>query len=254
MKKVRWEKMSWVEVKERINPSTVCLIPIGSIEQHGPHLNLDTDTFNVYEFALRAAQRLDNTLVTPPVAFGCSANHINFPGTISIRLNTLKELLKDIATSLVYHKIKKIIFLVGHGGDITATNAAAEELRAEMSSAQIGVIYIANLIVNGYECLESDIIWHSDEFETSLSLYLNPGEVDMTKAIDEIPVSPKTFFTFREESLSKSPVSYGLPMTDQCTKSGIFGHATMASAEKGKIIIEEMIDNLVKVVRDLEES
>jgi len=250
--KIRMEKMSWVDAKEAISPSSVCLIPIGSTEQHGPHLNVDTDTHNVYEIALRAAQRLTNTLVSPPVAFGCSANHINFPGTISLKLETLKEVLKDITQSLVHHNIKKIIFVVGHGGNITVANAAAEELREEMEDILIGVVYIANLIIEGYKCLESDIIWHSDEFETSISLYLNPDEVDMTKALDEIPVSPSKFFTFREESLSKSLISYGLPMTDQCTKSGIFGYATLASSEKGKIIVEEMIDNLVKVARELE--
>ena len=250
--KGRMEKMSWVEVKEAIKTSNVCLIPIGATEQHGAHLNLDTDTFNVYEVCLRAAERLENTLVTPAIPFGCSANHINFPGTISLRLETLKNVLKDITRSLFHHGIKKIIFVVGHGGNINASNAAAEELRAEMEGVLIGVSYIAALIEEGYKCLEGDIVWHSDEFETSFSLYLNPDEVDMSKAVDEIPVSPSELFVFHEEAFSKSLVSYGLPMTDQCTKSGVFGYAKLASAEKGKVAAEEVIGNLVKIVLQLQ--
>jgi creatinine amidohydrolase len=254
MKKIRWEKMTWPELKERIGPSTVCLVPIGAIEQHGPHLNVVTDTANIYEIALRAAQKLDSTLVIPALAFGCSANHINFPGTITLQLNTLKAILKDVVRSLVYHGVKKIVFLNGHGGNITASNAAAEELRMEIKDLRLGVIYVANLIKEGYKCLQSNIIWHSDEFETSMTLYLNPDEVNMCCAVDEIPISPSKFFTFHEESLSKSMVSYGLPLTDDCTKSGVFGHATMASTEKGRIIVEEIVENLVKVVRELEEN
>ncbi len=250
--KKRMEKMSWVEIKEAINPAAVCLVPIGATEQHGPHLNVDTDTHNAYEIALRAAERLDNTLVTPAMPFGCSANHINFPGTITLKLETLKKVLKDIVRSLAHHGLRKIILLVGHGGNITAANAAAEEMRQELDDVLIGVVYIAALIKEGYKCLEGDIVWHSDEFETSFSLYLNPGEVDMDKAVDEIPVSPSELFVFHEDALSKSVASYGLPRTDECTKSGVFGYATLATVEKGRIIAEESIENLIKVARQLE--
>jgi creatinine amidohydrolase len=250
--KPRIEKMSWKEIQEAINPETVCIVPNGSTEQHGPHLKVDTDTNNAYEVALRAAAMLENTLVTPPIPFGCSGNHMNFPGTISLKLNTLKEVTKDIVHSLVHHGIRKIIFMVGHGGNIAATNAAAEELRAELKGIVIGVVYIAALVHEGYKCLESDIVWHADEWETSFSLYLNPEEVDMEKALDEIPHSPSALYVFHEDELSKSPVSWGLPMTDECTESGIFGYAKMATAEKGRIIAEEMIANLSKVARQLE--
>ncbi|MBW1712986.1 MAG: creatininase family protein, partial [Deltaproteobacteria bacterium] len=152
----------------------------------------------------------------------------------------------------VHHGIKRIIFVIGHGGNINASNAAAEELRTELDGVLIGVTYIAALIEESYKHLEGDIVWHSDEFETSMSLYLNPDEVDMTKAVDEVPVSPSDLFVFHEDALSKSKVSYGLPMTDQCTKSGVFGYAKLASVEKGKMAVEESIDNLVKIVRQLQ--
>lgn len=251
--KPRLEKMSWQEIKEAINPETVCIVPNGSTEQHGFHLKVDTDTNNAHEVALRAASRLENTLVTPPIPFGCSGNHMNFSGTISLKMNTLKEVIKDIVHSLVHHGIKKILLMVGHGGNITATNAAAEELRAELKGIVIGVVYIAALVHAGYQCLESDIVWHSDEWETSFTLYLNPDGVEMEKAIDEIPHSPSDLYVFHEDALSKSPVSWGLPMTDACTKSGIFGYATKATTEKGRIIAEEMIENLAKVAGQLEQ-
>jgi creatinine amidohydrolase len=250
--KVRLEKMSWVETKDAINANTVCIVPNGATEQHGPHLKLDTDTANAYEVALRAAAKVSNTLVTPPIPFGCSDNHMKFPGTISLKLSTLKEVTKDIVRSLVEHGIRKFILMVGHGGNITATNAAAEELRREIPSVIIGVVYVATLVKEGYKCLETDIVWHSDEWETSFTLYLNPEGVEMDKAIDDIPVSPSALYVFHEDSLSKSPVNWGLPRTDHCTKSGIFGYATQATVKKGEIIAEEMIENLARIARQLE--
>lgn len=257
-RKYRMEKMSWQEIKAAINPDTVVILPVASIEQHGPHLNVDTDSFNANAVCFRAAERLENTLVAPLMPFGTSSNHINFAGTITMKLDTLKAVIKDYVHSLVHHGFKKIVIMIGHGGNIGACNAAAEdvreELKAEHDDVLVGVTYLGDLIKEGYKCLESGIIWHADEFETSFSLYLNPDEVDMNKAVDEVPRSPRGLYVFREELLTSQLVNYGLPMTDQCTDSGTFGYATQGTVEKGRIIAEELIGNLVDACRGLEQT
>jgi len=250
MNAVVLEEMTWPEARDAFRSRPVCVVPVGAVEQHGHHLPLNTDSINVCELARRAAEQAGNTLVAPVIDVGVSWNHINFPGTLSLRLRTLVDVIKDVSGCLARHGAGRIILLNGHGGNIAAVQAAAEELREEQGLT-IGVVYTPLLVERSKRVFESTIEWHADEAETSATLFLNPETVRMDRAVNEHPrpVVSK-FFKFEEEALTKSVVSYGLPKTDTISDSGTVGDAKMATLEKGAAVMTEAIENLVHVLRE----
>lgn len=134
------ERMTWPEAKAALERGVAVVIPVGSTEQHGHHLPLSTDTINVYALARLAAERSGQAVVTPPVAFGTAHNHMHFPGTITLQLDTLKALLVDVAASLIHHGFHRLLLLNGHGGNISAVGAAAEQIREAFPQCRLGVI------------------------------------------------------------------------------------------------------------------
>src|SRR5713226_2047566 len=120
MHKVFLSDMSWPEVEARLKETDVVLVPTGSNEQHGPILPEKTDIFISTEIARRAAEEVRNdvkAVVAPPVPFGYSPEWLEWPGTISLRIETLRNLLMDIVTSLIHHGFRKIVLVNGHGSN-----------------------------------------------------------------------------------------------------------------------------------------
>lgn len=250
MTPVLLEQMTWPEAKEAFQRRPVCIVPVGAVEQHGYHLPLNTDSINVYELARRAAEAAGNAVVAPVVNVGVSWNHINFPGTLSLRLRTLVDVIKDVSVCLGRHGAARVILLNGHGGNISAVHAAAEELR-EDHGLIVGVVYTPFLVTHAKRVYESKIEWHADEAETSSTLYLNPTTVRLDRAVNEHPKpAVSAFFKFEEDALAKSIVSYGLPKTETISDSGTVGDAKLATREKGEVVVMEAIENLVRVLRE----
>jgi creatinine amidohydrolase len=250
VKAVLLERMTWPEAKDAFQKQPVCIVPVGAVEQHGHHLPMNTDSINVYELARRAAEQAGNTIVAPVVNVGVSWNHINFPGTLSLRVRTLMDVLTDVCVCLARHGAERIILLNGHGGNISAVQAAADELREE-HGLSVGVVYTPFLVEHGKRVYESTIEWHADEAETSSTLYLNPDSVRMDRAVNEHPkATASKFFTFEEDALAKSVVNYGLPKTETITDSGTVGDAKLATRAKGEVVVQEAIENLVRVLQE----
>lgn len=115
---LKLEELSWMEIKELLDDGwTNIIVPLGATEQHGPGLPLGVDTWHGEETAIRAAKLLEKTLVATAVPFGYSPEHTAFPGTLSVRKETLKMLLEDLSESLSKSGFKFIYFWFGHGGD-----------------------------------------------------------------------------------------------------------------------------------------
>src|SRR6266540_295812 len=133
--------MTMTEFEEGLNKTKSVLIPFGSVEEHGTHLPLSTDTIQAYEAGKRAAQMIP-LFVAPPVHYGNCRSTSCHPGTISISTKTLKYLLKDIVKSLYMQGLKNFVVLTGHAGGAhrLALQDAGEELLVELAESQIAVV------------------------------------------------------------------------------------------------------------------
>ena len=238
------EELSWLDVRNYLQTNDLIILPIGSIEQHGPHLPLATDSINVMHLAVNAAERT-GILVAPIIKTGVSFNHIDFPGTLSVQPETLTNLLIDVVRSLVHHGFKKILLLNGHGGNNSAIETAGIKLRIEFTKIIIGILHSWLLCKDATDVLESPIRYHADEGETSRLLVSSKTLVHMDRAKLEIPKSQSGLFNFHINEVFKQTVFYGLPRTQAVTKSGIFGDASLANEKKGKALFDEMITNFV---------
>lgn len=241
--------LTWQEVRDRICESPVVILPIGAVEQHGPHMPLLTDSLMVGWLAEEAARRAGGCLVAPQLSYGMSANHLEFSGTVSLQVETLKNVLVDIGESLLRHGFKTLVILNGHGGNNATAAVAAIELRRRTHKT-VANIYSAGLVKTAYQHMESEIIWHADEAETSSLLAVMPERVKMDRAVRENP-KPIPLYEFTEEALSHSAVDLGIPRTDLISRSGTIGDATLARADKGRRVVDEQVQNLCAILTTL---
>lgn len=178
---VEWGKLRRGELAALAEAGAWVLLPIGSMEQHGEHLPVDTDTMSAWHVAYGAACALEHppTVVTPPVWVGLSPHHMGFPGSITLRLETLCAVLADICASIASQGFEGIVLLNGHGGNQALLEALALELRHELDLPILHVTYwdlIWELLGEVREGAGTSI-GHSGELETSIQLYLQPQRV-----------------------------------------------------------------------------
>src|SRR5699024_5150047 len=132
---MRLQLCTWPEVEARLARSTGIIVPIGSTEQHGPNGLIGTDAICPEVVAQAAAERID-ALVAPTLSVGMAQHHLAFPGTISLRPDTLIAVVRDVVQSLAGHGFREIYFLNGHGGNIATVQAAFAQFNAEASFAR----------------------------------------------------------------------------------------------------------------------
>ena len=220
MKKVLWQEMRRTEIEEAAKADAVVIIPVGSIEQHGNHLPVNTDINCSFSIAKSAAEIIDDfpVLVAPPIWWGFSPHHMKYPGTISFKLHTYIDVLTDVATSIAAHGFKKIVFLNGHGGNSGVIDSMRLKLMENNGPSCIGYAYF-DLVDEELKAIsEVDFsIGHAAEMETSLQLYLQPELVDKGAA-------------------TWAP--------------GVFGDPTKGTYEKGKRFFEAAVNTVVTLIQD----
>jgi mycofactocin system creatininase family protein len=201
------------------------LVPLGSTEQHGPHLPLDTDTRIATAVARGAATRLDRAwLVAPAIAYGSSGEHQSFAGTISIGAEALTMLLVEYGRSAACWA-RRLVFVNGHGGNVGALNSAVATLRAEGRD------------VGWCPCAAAGGDAHAGHTETSLLLHISPTEVltDRWLAGNRAPL-PELLGSMRRGGMAA------------VSRVGVLGDPTTATAAEGKRIFAEMVDGCVRRV------
>ena len=180
-KKFDLSHMSWPEVQARLQAGLrVAIIPVGSFEQHGPHLPLRTDFALAYGRAERIAQLVDAVIV--PVAMaGCSDHHLGFPGTVSLRPETLVAVLTDTARSLARHGFDRLVLLNGHGGNDATLKYAVQAIRREVG---IETVLFGVDDISAYFPKESSLNLdiHAGLMETAAMLIYSPDDVRIDKA------------------------------------------------------------------------
>jgi creatinine amidohydrolase len=245
---VRWSDLSWPEIDALDRDRTVLLLPTGAIEQHGPHLPVDTDIHDAYELAVRAATASSiRTLVLPPVWWGMSPHHMGFPGTISLRLETYSALVRDICAAVARHGFRRVLILNGHGGNVAILGATALRISEELGLF-VGTVSYWHLIgpaLREIGTSELGGMGHACEMETSLQLHLRPELVSMADARTDMP-RPLTSFSgidFRDPG----PLAIALDFRRDSTE-GVMGDPSVATSEKGAAIAEAVLVELGRVI------
>ena len=243
------EEMTWEDAKEKFKEIDIAILPVGSTEQHGPHLPVSTDAFDAYWLSKETVKRVNapKPVVLPPINYGVSYHHMAFPGTISLAPETLVSTVYDIGCSLVSYGVKKFLIVNGHGGNIPSLKCAGQKLGYEKKL----MVFIDSGEIAGKEHKEivktpNDV--HSGEYETSTSLANREKLVQLDKLTKEVPKFPSPYLEFSGDN--KVPWVFA---TDKLSKTGVLGDPTLASKEKGKKLWEAHINNLVAFIEQLKE-
>lgn len=251
MENYRWSDLTRTEFELALERDPAIILPLGSTEQHGPHLPVDTDAAIPLALAEETGAKMENVLVTPPISFGYSPHHGGIPGTITISSETLMRLVKEVIKSIQRSGFNHVIVLNGHGGNRAPVQTAISDVCAETGFSSAFVSYW-DLIISEIECArESDFggVSHAGEMETSLQLYLRNEHLDVEDA-DFIRDDKDGYV--RTDLFGHGQVYYPMHF-DEMTETGVSGQPSLASAEKGEQLFNAGVDALIKLVDSYKE-
>jgi creatinine amidohydrolase/Fe(II)-dependent formamide hydrolase-like protein len=240
-------ELTWPAAEQRLREVDVALLPVGAVEQHGPHLPLDTDAFDADYLAHRVAESCTDPkpLVLPLISYGVSYHHDDFPGTISVGNEALSSMVYDVGMSCARNGITKLIIVNGHGGNTPTLQFAAQMINRDamiFTAVDTGETSDVDL----YALCETPNDVHAGEIETSTALAVRPQLVDMASAARFVPQFSSRYLDF---TARRSVEWYA--RTARISPSGVLGDPTRASREKGEKMCEVMVRNLVELVEDL---
>jgi len=251
------QEMSWQDVQRfRESRGDLAIIPVGSVEQHGFHLPVGTDSMVAIRLAHDAAQKT-NALVTPPLWFGWSPHHLALPGTISIRPEILIEMLFDVLSSLATHGFRRFVIVNGH----RIANLPWIQISAEKAQRQLDV----KVVVYDPAFMSKEIaahmgfggVGHAEEIETSHMLHIMPNLVQMENAKDYPSPERKLYHVdprSPNDTLCYVPGT-AKDLTQESQESGgTTGRPSLATAEKGKKLHEHLVARLVEVIAELNQG
>ncbi|HID55836.1 TPA: creatininase family protein [Candidatus Poribacteria bacterium] len=218
---------SWEEVAEA--DVEIAILPIGSIEQHGRHLPLGTDWLIADRWAKELGERL-NAYVLPALPYGNSQEHMGFPGTITLRPQTLALVIEDIILSLRHHGIKKVVVLSAHGGNWIIKPTIRD---LNFRYPDMTIIWSDGALPGERERIPEDI--HSGRGETSTMLCFHPELVKMGRAEDFTPDVGQEYNDY---------VGF-----DRTTRCGVWGKPSEASEEMGRRNVEARIERQVRYIK-----
>ena len=259
--------LSYVHIQEYLKHSDTILVPHASLEQHGPHLPLYTDTITSTEVASRAGEQA-GIMYTPTLWLGYSPQHMREPGwgagTITLRSNTLLNVLYDIGRSLIHHGFNRVIFVNGHGSNIKVVDPVLRRLRYETGA----LIAYYKPYAERYLGMLEDVLegtkeqtpgWHAGELETAQVLAHNEELVRMDRAGADSAHAPIWLGSDWQKKDGMPDAEFqgyqyfNFPLDHQeFTESGVMGVPQMGTAEKGEIALSRFAKHLVDAVDSLE--
>jgi creatinine amidohydrolase len=250
--KVLYAQMTWQEVNEVISQRRVAVIPVGAIEQHGPHLPVDVDNVFVSEICERAAARAPDTIVTlPPIHYGFNDHNMDFPGTISVKMQHFIDYCFDVGASLAYQGFRRILWVNGHGSNGPLCELVArrvtnetEALSGSINHWEMSWDVITAQLEGGPYAAD-----HACEWETSEYLYLRPDMVYTDLIRDEIPAERGGPRWLYPNLVSGNRVRF-MNYWSRMSESGVSGTPSFATAEKGRTMIETTIERLIEAARE----
>jgi creatinine amidohydrolase len=230
----------------------VVVVPLGAIEQHGPHLPVSTDTDIVSRVALEAEKRLTNEIVLcPPLPFGSSHHHLNF-GTISLSITTYTLVLVEMVESLLQFGFRRIVLLNGHGGNITPGKQALAVLSnkydVDLKPNIVFTTYweLAGKPFSGASPMSSPALSHACEYETSLLLHLFPKKVLTDRIRRAERPNTNGYIPFEDDEPYRGVTM--IKRTEFISSNGCSGEPQLGTAEKGKHLFDHAVAAFVEFI------
>jgi creatinine amidohydrolase len=244
---VELARLTWQEAETALRHTRLAIIPVGSCEQHGPHLRLATDIEIAQGFARRLADDLDDVaILCPPLPYGLSEHHMGFPGTLTLSLDSFMGVLFDLLSSLRHHGIDRVLVVNGHGGNVDALRLVArrarKDLRVLMGSvmwAQLAADVIAPRV-------SSDKYGHACEVETSVAMVLAPECVHSDRIGPPAGGSAPEPLTDPPGPFADRPIWF-----EEWTPNGALGDPRRADLGFGRDIVEAAYERALSFAKDL---
>ncbi len=234
--------LTWVEAEAVLTQDAVVVIALGAAsKEHGPHLRLDND-FQMAEYLKRRVLEAADVVVAPTITYHFYPSFLEYPGSTHLEFDTARDVVVDIVSSLAGYGPKR--FYVLNTG--VSTVRPLEESVAALEQRGIVLRYTNILDVAGEaeeSVREQEAGTHADEIETSMMLYLAPDRVDMSKARKEI--SPRE----GRGGLTRVRGRPGI-----YSETGIWGDATLATVEKGRIVVEATVAGILRDIEELQRT
>jgi creatinine amidohydrolase len=255
--KILYADMSWPETDSAAKNKRVALIPVGSTEQHGPHLPTKTDVFIAERICIEVAMKKRSiSFVMPVVSYGYNEHHLDFPATIHINHETLIRFVIDVGKSLAHHGFEKIILVNGHGSNMAPMEIAARRITLESKRSLCASLDYLAIAPGVFDLLEGEDA-HAGEIETSLMLYLDPENVSMDKAYRDWGFEKSRFVNYGVVPGEKKFGTAGgnvqfMDWWSRMSKTGTMGDPTKSSKDKGKKIFDSCVDQLLAFVEEFQ--
>lgn len=255
MNKYGMHYMTWKEIEKAFKEEKLILIPMGSMEQHGSH-SINGDYLAATYVAERVAEKTEN-LFLPTIPFGNSSYFKSFPGTISLREETVTLIIKDIIENLINHNQYEIIFLNGHAGNKSSINTAVRELKEVYPKLNVHTFNLWQTLTqaqkNEMYPTQSDPSGHGAEPLTSIMRYLYPSFVDFSKnefKNEKINNDGKEILNLNQMNVSGINVDVYVDMKD-LSEDGIYSNSFRPSAEIGEKALENIVNNITEVIKKI---
>jgi creatinine amidohydrolase len=249
---MRFEELTSPEVAALDRDRTVLILPLGSVEQHGNHMPLGTDTLLAHSVSLAAAERLNGKVaVLPPPWYGFSVHHMRFAGTVTLRAETLIAATEDIVGSVVKHGFRRILLVNGHGGNGGVIDLLASTLgHKHYGKARIAAVTYFALAREAIAALrrsEMGGMGHACEFETAMIQHIRPELVRTELAEATYPDPGSPYLT--TDLLGGSAVRTYLDFAD-LSPTGTLGDPLLSTPETGARFFEAAVGALVDFIED----
>jgi creatinine amidohydrolase len=231
-------KISETDFRDSIKRTWRAIVPVGSLEQHGAHLPVSTDSLIAEYIATVIAEKIPS-FVLPVISYGVSYEHMPM-FNLSLRNSTLSSVLHDLCISLVENGIKHILLLNSHHGNVGVLQYIAQSLYGKVPGST-GIYTI-----NYWHLMQRDFD-HAGEVETSLVLAIAPDLVRMDRAQPNLKKLSKSKVAY--SSITNNPGSFM-----NITGNGVWGDPRYATAQKGRMLIEEIVKNLSQTIVELENN
>ena len=205
--------MTWPEVQDLLARSDIVIIPVASLEQHGPQTPIGTDYLSAVERAKLIAQKTD-VLVAPVLMAGISPYHMDFPGTITLSHDTVRRVYFETAESLIHHGFRRILFLNSHAGNQYMTAYVADQINQETPAIALELTAAITPLIPRATSRSNQFDQHGGVFETSAALYLFPNLVDLSKAGKNDLTLPDHLNKALSEVISGDPVAADVFMAE----------------------------------------
>jgi creatinine amidohydrolase len=226
--------LTWRDAAEALARAQLALLPAGSIEQHGPHLPLDTDLAVAEALAHRLETDLgDAAVLCPPIPYGISEHHMGFAGTLTLRPDTFAGVVLDVVESLAHWGVRRVLVVNGHGGNIDALRLVSRTARRDPESMVAAVMWAQLAADEIAAAVRSASYGHACEVETSVVMALSPDRV----LYDRIAESAGRRSADAMIDPPAALVDQAVYM-EELTDDGALGDPRLASPELGRRVVE----------------